>query len=160
MKTLLGGAIALAAFWIAIVAAVPHATYRHDGPALLNDLSVTPGDVRTTEVHEICDAGKTTQWRHTTPKMKDQVCLEYGLKPHCYGADTNEIDHLISIEIGGADTTKNLWPQPYFQHPGAHEKDLVENYLHRQVCSGKLTPTQAQKEIATDWYAVYKAMPK
>jgi 5-methylcytosine-specific restriction endonuclease McrA len=42
-----------------------------------------------------------------------------------------EVDHLISRELGGADATDNLWPQPYTQHPGAHEKDRLENQLHK-----------------------------
>lgn len=41
------------------------------------------------------------------------------------------------------------------QKPGAKEKDIVENYLHRQVCSGAMTLAEAQKVILTDWYKVY-----
>ena len=39
--------------------------------------------------------------------------------------------------------------------PGASEKDEVEDYLHHQVCSGALPLAEAQREIASDWYAVY-----
>jgi len=69
-----------------------------------------------------------------------------------------EIDHLISLELGGDNGLANEWPQPYEPRPGAHEKDAVENYLHKQVCSGKMELTDAQSQIARDWYAVYLKM--
>jgi hypothetical protein len=53
------------------------------------------------------------------------------------------------------DTPANLWPQPYTQHPGAHEKDWLENRLHKEVCNGDITLEGAQEEIKTDWYAAY-----
>ncbi|MGH2509762.1 MAG: hypothetical protein ACRDHZ_20470, partial [Ktedonobacteraceae bacterium] len=66
-----------------------------------------------------------------------------------------EIDHLISRELGGTDAVENLWPQPYTQHPGAHEKDWLENELHKEVCSGRIRLETAQKEIRQNWYAAY-----
>jgi hypothetical protein len=67
-----------------------------------------------------------------------------------------ELDHLISLELGGCtDCVANLWPEPYNIPMGAREKDKVENYLHKEVCNGEITLTEAQQEIATDWTAVY-----
>ena len=67
-----------------------------------------------------------------------------------------EEDHFISLELGGSPTDpRNLWPEPYLPKPGAKEKDIVENYLHRQVCSGTMTLEDAQKAIVADWYRVY-----
>ena len=70
-----------------------------------------------------------------------------------------EEDHLISLELGGSPTsTDNLWPEPYvasIPDGGARNKDKVENYLHDQVCSGKITLQEAQHEIVSDWYKVY-----
>jgi hypothetical protein len=67
-----------------------------------------------------------------------------------------ELDHLISIEIGGADTLDNIWPQcgpegatganRYFK-----QKDMVENYLAAQVRAGKMKLKDVQVGIATDW---------
>ena len=65
------------------------------------------------------------------------------------------MDHLISRELGGADSVENLWPQPYAQNPGAHEKDWLENRLHEDVCSDRINLEQAQQEIKADWYAAY-----
>ena len=139
---------------------VPVAVYRYHGAVLLNDSAVTPGKTVPITEKSLCSTKWGKDARHVTPKMKEQVCEAYGLKPHCYGAETNEIDHLISRELGGADDISNLWPQPYNQHPGAHEKDAVENWLHRQVCSGKISLAEAQHDIADDWYAVYLKISK
>lgn len=133
---------------------------------LLNSPELTPGAVRTISKKEVCEGGSTKQFRHTTEAMKKHVYALYGVdktqtlasedalgpkaQPPLY-----EIDHLISLELGGEDDEKNLWPQPYYMHPGAHEKDAVENYLHREVCGGKMELQEAQREIATDWYQVY-----
>jgi hypothetical protein len=66
------------------------------------------------------------------------------------------VDHLISLELGGSNDVKNLWPEPYEPSPGAKEKDKVENWLHAQVCAGRIPIAEAQREIAGDWYAVYE----
>jgi hypothetical protein len=55
---------------------------------------------------------------------------------------------LVSLELGGANDVKNLWPEVgSLPNP----KDKVENALHRAVCSGKVTLAAAQHAIATDW---------
>lgn len=90
-------------------------------------------------------------------QLKREQLREYGY------ADTNprdyEEDHLIPLELGGNPTdSRNLWPEPYetsIADGGAHSKDRVESYLHRQVCAGTLTLDEARREIATDWYRVY-----
>ena len=71
-----------------------------------------------------------------------------------------ELDHLISLEIGGnPEDPKNLWMEPW-ERKGAHlaaagqgaeSKDVVENRLHREICAGTLTLADAQTEIATNW---------
>jgi hypothetical protein len=142
------------------------ATYRHDGPALLNDLTVTPGATGTTPVATLCSPDfHTGTIRDVTDEMKIQVCAEYGIaKEDCTG-EKYEIDHLISLELGGSNGLKNLWPQPYGPVPGAREKDQVEDELHRQVCAETTDDArqqklqEVQKEISTDWYTVYQTLP-
>ncbi len=67
-----------------------------------------------------------------------------------------EIDHLVSLELGGSNDITNLWPEAYSQAMGAHEKDALENKLHKLVCSGQITVEDAQHSIATDWVAAYR----
>lgn len=67
-----------------------------------------------------------------------------------------EEDHVISIEICGSTIDPgNLAPEPYYAPMGAHEKDRVENYLHKQVCSGTMTLQEAQHEIVFHWMDIY-----
>jgi len=60
-----------------------------------------------------------------------------------------ELDHLIPLELGGASTVANLWPEPWADPRGAHRKDDLENALNRQVCSGSMTQSDAQHAIAS-----------
>jgi hypothetical protein len=67
-----------------------------------------------------------------------------------------ELDHLISIELGGADTLDNIWPQcgpdgATGEDRSFKQKDLVENYLAAQIRAGKMNKTDVQKGIAQDW---------
>jgi hypothetical protein len=64
-----------------------------------------------------------------------------------------ELDHLISLELGGSNDAGNLWPQ-LDDHPRngvQNSKDLVENALHDAVCGHVVTLRAAQSAIATDW---------
>jgi len=89
-----------------------------------------------------------------TGHLKRQQIREFGYEdtdPSDY-----EEDHLIPLELGGHPSDPaNLWPEAY-SPPGAYEKDKVENYLHREVCAGRIPLTDAQQRIATDWYSVYR----
>ena len=130
----------------------------------LPDPMLTPGFVRTElSAQAICSTKWGTDARHVTAAMKKQVFEEYGLTgntdPSCI-ADAHqrrcEVDHLISRELGGADDVRNLWPQPYGSQPwNAVLKDRVENRLHSEVCAGRITLQEAQREISTDWRVSY-----
>jgi hypothetical protein len=52
----------------------------------------------------------------------------------------------------------NLWPEPYTPEPGAREKDVLENFLHRAVCGGAMALEEAQRQTAMDWYKAYQEM--
>ena len=92
-----------------------------------------------------------------TDKLEQQQIRDEGLPgtPQDY-----EEDHLISLEIGGAPKDeKNLWPEPYENRgakfaaagTGSESKDKVENATNKLVCSGKMTLSDAQERIASDW---------
>ena len=151
------------AVWLFSLTPFAHcqAQYRQHNHALLNDLTITPGATLPQDTKDVlCSPSfHTGTVRAVSEATKQQACREYGIdRAHCTGT-LYEIDHLISLELGGSDDIKNLWPQPYSPTPGAHEKDKVENWLHRQVCSGNTTLTSAQDAIAQDWYTVYLRMP-
>jgi hypothetical protein len=124
----------------------------------LPDSDCTPGAVfADVTVSQICQPGYSSQVRNVPDSEKNQVYAEYGVKSHTTGQ--YEVDHLVSLELGGSNDISNLWPEPAEPRPGFHEKDKVENYLHNQVCSGAISLQQAQIEIATNWMTVYQQMP-
>lgn len=141
------------------VGACQAARYRHDGQAVLPDPKLTPGrtDPSLTS-QKLCNAAyHTRDDRHVTESMKKKACDEYG-QSSCPGRGY-EVDHLISIELGGAEDLTNLWPQPADARGviGYHTKDVVENRAHRAVCAGKMPLKQAQQGISNDWYKFGKA---
>lgn len=161
LKYVVYGVLALS--FAAMVALGQTAHYRQvpakDDPTqlvALNDLQATPGAVDPALTKDqLCDKTfHTGTVRHVTQAMKVQVCKAYGAAGKC-PSHQYEIDHLVSIELGGANDVKNLWPQPLDSAAvvGFRTKDIVENRAHAAVCAGQLTLLEAQQAIAADWYA-------
>lgn len=116
----------------------------------LPDASCTPGAAfANATVSQICKAGYAHSVRNVPQSEKDKVFAEYGVTQHATG--TYEIDHLVSLELGGSNDLKNLWAEAALPKPGFHEKDQVEDFLHNQVCSGKMALKDAQTAIAANW---------
>jgi hypothetical protein len=66
---------------------------------------------------------------------------------------TVELDHLIPLELGGANDVSNLWPE-ISDEPGQgfrNSKDQVENDLKDAVCAHHIAIADAQNAIATNW---------
>lgn len=127
--------------------------------AQLPDPKLTSGAIRTSDQQEICSPSfRTRKYRHTTLAMKREVCQRYHLKD-CPHPGLIEIDHLIPLELGGADTIENLWPE-FSSYPkgfGYGTKDQLENELHDDVCLfHRMTIAEAQQCIQTDWIACYQ----
>jgi hypothetical protein len=67
-----------------------------------------------------------------------------------------KVDHLIPIELGGADVVDNLWPQSLYARPYSVErKELLTQHLLARIAAGKMTLAQAQKEISEDWISCF-----
>lgn len=139
-----------------VQASAPHSAYLPDPrvtPGALNP-AVTQSNIRTT----ICVSGWTKTIRPPASytnklKLTQMKALRLTGSPRLW-----EEDHFISLEIGGNPTSpSNLWPEPWADPWGAHKKDRYENYLHREVCAGRMTLAQAQQAITTDWVAGYLA---
>ncbi len=141
---------ALAAALFTIAAAGRRGHYRTNGSALLPDPAITPGaTIPGITAVRLCRPGYAAG--------KRRVYREYGARPR--PGVCCEVDHLVSLELGGSNALANLWPQPYMPPPGAHEKDLLEDYLHREVCAGMLPLGVAQAELRQDWVRYWRAMP-
>jgi hypothetical protein len=104
------------------------------------DPAVNESDIKAT----ICRPGYT---RTVRPPASDTDRWKRTAEA-AYGIASGEYDHLVPLELGGANATSNLWVEP-----GAipNPKDQVENRLKREVCAGTITLAAAQQAIASNW---------
>ena len=121
---------------------------RADGYRIVPDVAISPGVVDSSIT------GAEVAARSVAERTKESVYAEYHVtaeqrdneRQAIHGAPF-EIDHDVSLELGGSNAIGNLWVEPYFGPYNAHDKDRLENYLHKQVKTGKLTLAQAQDDI-------------
>jgi hypothetical protein len=128
----------------------------HNGQDL-PDPHCTPGTIngqvtQATIGDTICKSGWTKTIRpptSVTNKLKKQIDAAYKLPV----STTGELDHLISLELGGAPSDPaNLWVEPgKIPNP----KDAVENKLHSAVCSGLVPLATAQQAFAGNWTTAF-----
>jgi hypothetical protein len=104
----------------------------------LPDRRCTPGAidpaVAQADIHStICVAGYTDTVRPPASQTEafkfDQAYPAYGIAP----GTESELDHLVPLELGGANDAANLWPEV---GPVPNPKDSVEEALGRAVCDG------------------------
>lgn len=130
-------------------------------PAYLPDRKLTPGTADASLTRDvICKAGWSAQSvRHTTNWLKKTVYRAYRVTSHKPG--DYEIDHLVPLSCGGMDVRSNLWPEPALtvvrgRDMGYHQKDRLENALHKAICDGKITLARAQAGMKADWTVLYR----
>jgi hypothetical protein len=130
-------------------------------PALAQDAAVypdptlTPGAIRSTDRGEICSTD-TRGLRHGSRERSDLIYGRYGIASSDRVQFT--LDHLVPLEIGGADVIENLWPEPRRSLAGEWDdirKDQLERRLAILICSGQIPAKEAQEAIRTDWPAAY-----
>jgi hypothetical protein len=124
----------------------------------LQDSVCTPGAVfSTVTAKQVCRPGYAASVRNVPDSEKRAVFAEYGIRGSHHGG-AYEVDHLVSLELGGSNAIENLWPEAASPRPGFHEKDVVENALHRQVCDGTISLRTAQRLIRHDWLRVFRTL--
>lgn len=130
------------------------------------DPKLTPGATLNVPIRQLCEPGYVTKEkvRSVSESEKRAVFSEYHItnKPGVY-----EIDHLISLELGGSNDIKNLWPQSYKTQPwNAHTKDKLEDWMAASVrhnlnnygdARAEQLLKQYQRDIAKDWIAAFKS---
>jgi hypothetical protein len=108
--------------------------------ALLPNPRLTPGRIAKGEKDR----------RGVTVALEQKVFARYRL-PWSRRAEF-KIDHLIPVELGGADTIDNLWPQSLRAKPyGADRKELLTEVLLTRIAKKQITLKQAQEQISKDW---------
>jgi hypothetical protein len=143
----IGVVCALVASFASATSAAAHVP----GPALPNH-RLTPGAHFSAGKARICVTGYSASVRNVPESEKNAVYAEYGLQRVAYAY---EVDHLVSLELGGSNAISNLWPEHYYNPWGARTKDRLENKLHALVCAGRLTLASAQRQEASNWIAAY-----
>jgi hypothetical protein len=107
------------------------------------DPAVNQGDIATT----ICRTGYTTKVR---PPESQTEKLKFDVVEPAYGQRdvSGELDHLVPLELGGANDAANLWVEAgSIPNP----KDAVEDALNKAVCDGQVRLRAAQQAIAANW---------
>lgn len=150
--------------------------YKVTDPPLVPDAKMTPGAVMNVTIEKITRRGYANVLnggaRHVPESEKKAIFIQYfGVVPEHPGQF--EIDHLISIELGGDNSANNLWPQSYLTKTwNSHVKDKLENRLAANLrrcfkAQGHAAATklmrQYQGEISSSWtnaYVKYLGAPK
>jgi hypothetical protein len=97
---------------------------------------------------------RTSEIRHVPQSEKAAVEREYGMEVRPYGRAL-EIDHIVSLELGGSNAIANLFPESGSGVWNYHLKDKLENRLHKMVCESEIGLRAAQIAIARNWRALY-----
>lgn len=126
---------------------------------LMPDPSCTPGaiDPAVTQANigsTICRAGYTSTVR---PPESQTEAFKWNVAEPAYGQHdvSGELDHLVPLELGGANDARNLWVEA---GPIPNAKDDVEDALNHAVCDGQIRLRAAQLEIARDWVKAAAAL--
>jgi hypothetical protein len=119
--------------------------------ALPNPALTPGGALPGVTAAQVCQAGWASAHRDVPEAERLAVFAAYGVPYAQRGG--YELDHLISLELGGDNAQANLWPEPHDRPAfvGSQTKDAIENRLHELVCSGRLDLATAQRAIAANW---------
>jgi len=129
----------------------------YEGSGSLPDPECTPGALfLDITAKDVCLSGYSRSVRDVSQSLKEKVYRNYGVtqrKPGEY-----QIDHLIDLQLGGANDISNLWPQPDVPLPGANEKIKLGGLLNRMVCQGKMQLQDAQEIMSRNWVEGYRRL--
>ena len=126
--------------WLITLGVLVIAADVHAQEALLPNPKLTPGRIAQSEK----DRGGVTV------EMEQKVFARYRLPWSSRSAF--KIDHLIPLELGGADTIDNLWPQSLRARPyGPDRKELLTEVLLQRIARRQITLEQAREQISRDW---------
>jgi len=129
----------------------------------LPDPVCTPGAINpTVTAKEIADPSFDTKCLHnqaTSEAQKRAVYGWYGITPPANNRGGNqvcELDHLVDLTDGGADTLDNIWPQCGPDNVGLYDryfqiKDRVELIVYHGVKDKVVDLPSVQQQLAEDW---------
>jgi hypothetical protein len=129
---------------------------------LVPDPDCTPGAFNPTLTVAVLNDGRfrtdCVRDKATSAEKKKDLRFYHQNKPTINKAQKQvcELDHFISLELGGADTLDNIWPQcgpsrVVLKNRFFKQKDTVENFLAWLVKNDRMDLADAQKGIVADW---------
>jgi hypothetical protein len=146
----------------ALVIKEPTEIVRAAEPVGLPDHNKTPGaTIAGVTVEQLRERGwAKRQHAKATAEVRRAVFERYGIPPEKRKLYT--IDHLVSVETGGASELTNLWPQLLrcrYDHnfdAGSITKDALENRLAGLVRAEQMPIAEAARAQSLDWISAYK----
>jgi hypothetical protein len=103
---------------------------------IVPDPKLTPGDTFDITAQDLCVPGYAKKVRNVPQEVRREVYREYGITSH--GRGDYEVDHLISLELGGSNSIKNLWPESYRTSPwNDRVKDRLYSLAVRRSLRGR-----------------------
>jgi hypothetical protein len=122
-------------------------------PYELPDPACTPGsyDPSITAAILCSPSYRTGPYR---PSSSETTRFKYRQAYPAYGLPATapaELDHLISLQLGGSNDATNLWPEP---PPSPNPKDATEGRLHAWICAKGIPAAQAQGRLESAQQAI------
>jgi hypothetical protein len=128
---------------------------RYRDGAIGTDPSCAPGEldpaVTENTAQTVCSGAWVTaaSRRQPPPSTLDKLLIEYQLPGNPV---TYAVAWVIPVEDGGSPTsTDNLYPLPRNGFGGQQTRTAVASQLHHEICSHKITVTQAAQTLQGDW---------
>jgi hypothetical protein len=115
--------------------------------------TLTPGAVATTNTTTVCVLPDHLATSAIPPATQQAIYTEYGYTNPIVQS-RYDIDYLVPVLLGGATTTKNMWPAA-FKGTGFFEKDQLDHVLRDMVCRRMISLRSAQQDLEKNWYAAW-----
>lgn len=115
--------------------------------------ALTPGGVATKKTAAVCAMSDHAGSSIIPVTTQAAVYKEYGYTSP-QAQSKYEIDYLVPLFLGGANTAANMWPAA-LKGTGFFEKIQLDHVLRDLVCHRTLPLFVAQKDLERNWYAAW-----
>lgn len=109
--------------------------------------------IRSTSVQDVCTT-LTSTVRDVPKSVKKYIYIRDG--GNLNRTSDYEVDHRISLSVGGSNDVQNLKLQSYLGSCNAYDKDKLEMKVRTLVCKGKMPLSEAQNILYNNWEIGYK----
>ena len=91
----------------------------------------------------------------TSKQLKSKQGAAYGLTEQT--ASALQVDYLIPLELGGSTEITNVW---LTNNLWALDKPLVNVAVNHEVCAGRMSLSDAQSQIVSNWEQFRSLLPR